>query len=215
MRDGFRPQERGEEAERGSENTNEKRDFIGNKKMRPCLCKLPQDKNFFDKKIRVCKTLEYKKIEELSKLNTENAEGFVIYYPKADLRLKVKFEEYVRLHKIVTGLSVKGVWEYMQEHGVECDVMKMAEDAPDEFHEWLKKINVEILLAFNAIAERACLDFVECSKPTHGDRKGFALLAQKTKYPGLLFAMLDDKDWKKGVWKMIKPKAHETFKVNQ
>lgn len=48
-------------------------------------------------------------------MDTPNEEGFVLHYPGTDLRLKIKFPEYVRLHKIVTGVSEIGIWEYMRD----------------------------------------------------------------------------------------------------
>ena len=35
-------------------------------------------------------------------------------------------------------------------------------------------------------------------------RKEFALLAQRYRYPGILFAMLDEKPYDHIIWKMIK-----------
>ena len=43
-----------------------------------------------------------------------NAEGFVLFYPRSGLRVKVKFADYVALHRSLTGLSTKSVWEALK-----------------------------------------------------------------------------------------------------
>ena len=41
----------------------------------------------------------------------DNREGFVVWFPATDIRIKIKYAEYVRLHRIVTGLNARSVWE--------------------------------------------------------------------------------------------------------
>jgi RNA ligase len=73
-------------------------------------------------------------IAELKKLETDNAEGFVVRF-KNDFRVKLKFAEYVRLHRILTGFSNVMVWEYLAESKPFDELL---EKVPDEFYEWLK-----------------------------------------------------------------------------
>ncbi len=48
-------------------------------------------------------------INQLLLLNEENKEGFVVRF-KNGFRLKIKFSEYLRLHKIITGVSNIAIW---------------------------------------------------------------------------------------------------------
>ncbi|MCK5614538.1 hypothetical protein KAR91_72405 [Candidatus Pacearchaeota archaeon] len=169
------------------------------------------------KAIMPVKTVEYIQpmdLRSLAGLNKENAEGFVIYYPKAELRLKVKFEEYVRLHKIVTGFSVIGVWEYLSKYGVGANIRIMAENAPDEFYEWLDGISEEIRKSYQHIESEAKRQFSII--PDCGDnRKDWADHIKQMDQPGIGFAMLDKKDYKPLIWKMIRPKGNVTFKIDE
>lgn len=129
--------------------------------------------------------------------------------------MKIKFDEYVRLHKIITGLSVKGVWEFYKGNGIKGDIKKIAEDAPDEFYKWLEDTAREIRLAFHDISSQASLDYADLLMEvgSTAPRKEQAEFIKKTKYPSVVFSMLDSRAWDQLVWKMIKPKAHQTFKV--
>lgn len=40
-----------------------------------------------------------------------NKEGFVIHFPEADERAKLKYEEYVTLHRLLTGCTARRLWE--------------------------------------------------------------------------------------------------------
>src|SRR4051812_48075484 len=53
-------------------------------------------------------------------------EGLVVWFPDTDLRVKLKYEEYVRLHRIVTGLNARVVWEGIG------DLDALVEPLPDE-----------------------------------------------------------------------------------
>lgn len=165
--------------------------------------------------VKRAEKIPYSDIETLQKMDKPNSEGFVIYYPKADLRLKVKFEEYVRLHKIVTGLSVIGVWEYLQKNGVHADIRGIAESAPDEFYKWLEDTAGNIRNVFLEINNQAEEEFTEIMADlgTELDRAKWAQRIKEMKYPAIGFAMLDKKDYKPLIWKMIRPKGNVTFKV--
>lgn len=179
----------------------------------------PQLKNGGQQMMRA-KRIPYTNLSLLHKLDKGNAEGFVVHYPIARLRLKVKFEEYVRLHKIVTGLSVIGVWEYLQANGVDAPIRGIAENAPDEFYKWLEKTADEIREAYFDIREVSCKQFgiitsrIEEFHGADAERKIWAEEIKKMKYPAIGFYLLDNKDYKPLIWKMIRPKGNVTFKID-
>ena len=72
----------------------------------------------------------------LKELNTENAEGFVVFFPKAQTRMKIKFADYVRRHRLYTGLSVHALWEMFRDGMTLEDVSR---DVPEEFVPWIAK----------------------------------------------------------------------------
>src|SRR5690349_13252136 len=83
-------------------------------------------------KWRKTSTFPYKTLQEaLQAAPRTNAEGYVVYIPELDERVKIKQEDYVALHKIVTGLTKRRVWENMK-NGMSLE--DMCEIVPDEWH---------------------------------------------------------------------------------
>lgn len=172
----------------------------------------PEDKN-----IRIVETIKNTNLEELAKLDKENEEGFVVFYPKSNLRLKIKFSEYIRLHKIVTGLSVKGIWEFLAEHGVDADMKKVIEKMPDEFYSWIDSVAEDFRKRYKEIEKQVETDFKLISYELIGEertRKDWAERITKCKYPSLLFLTIDCKDYSKHIWKLLRPVGSRTFQKN-
>ncbi|HEY5326046.1 MAG TPA: T4 RnlA family RNA ligase [Mucilaginibacter sp.] len=143
-------------------------------------------------------------LNSLKSLEEENKEGFVVKF-KSGLRIKVKFEGYLRLHRIITGVSNLVIWEYLSEGRSFEDLL---EKVPDEFYEWVKKTSDELKAKYNAIVADSKDSFKQFDT-----RKETALYFQTQKYPPVLFAMLDGKPYDKIIWKMIRPQFAKPFKV--
>lgn len=128
-----------------------------------------------------------------------NAEGFVARFSNG-LRVKMKYAEYRRLHKILTGLSIKGVWELLSENDGKVPIP----DVPDEFLAWYDEQCGKFLDAFGDIEREARAIFDAC--PVGAERKELAAYFSATpKLCGVLFYMLDGKNWSPAIWKMLKP----------
>lgn len=143
--------------------------------------------------------------EELKKLNTPNEEGFVLHYPTSDFRVKIKFDDYVKLHKIMTGLSQIGIWEMMRD-----GKNPISQEIPDEMHSWIKGIMDSLSESFFCIEEEASLAALFAKPMT--TRKEQAEYIKKTRYPSIAFAMLDGKNYNPDIWRMIRPKGSVTFR---
>ena len=139
-------------------------------------------------------------LDQLSREGT-NREGYVLRF-EGGLRVKVKLDEYVRLHKIITGVSARTIWEHLS-GGQGMD--EMLDVLPDEFHAWATETAADLLGQYNRI-EAACRDqFIP-----RATRKESALYFQQCAHPSVLFAMLDDKDYSEIIWKMIRPACDVT-----
>ena len=57
-------------------------------------------------------------------------EGWVLHWPSTDFRLKLKTDEYIRVHKLKSNITPLGVWEYLM---AEMNVDAIRKDLPDEF----------------------------------------------------------------------------------
>ena len=151
-----------------------------------------------------------------------NAEGIVVRFMASDLRVKVKQDDYVRLHKLVTGLNERAVWEHLAEHrGTYGNLLA---SVPDEFHEWVTVTAEAFLDAHEALhgwahAEYrdivAGLPFESVDAKDRDYRAAFASWARETEHPALIFQMLDGRDISPAIWKTLKPKGETASLMNR
>lgn len=140
----------------------------------------------------------------------DNREGFVLRFDPAtpgtpSTRTKVKFDEYVRLHRIMTGVSTVTLWEYLSQ-GLPLD--DVIDRVPDEVYDWVDETVTKLRDDFDAIVKVAKDDLSRMPSSAQ-TRKDKAAYIKTCRYPGIMFALLDGHSVDKGVWKMLRP-AHET-----
>lgn len=147
--------------------------------------------------------LDYTNIKHL---NWQNSEGFVVRFANGQ-RCKIKFEDYIKLHRQMTNLSTTAIWEALRD-GV--PVSSILNDVPDEFYDKVRNIEQDIIDEFDDIQNRvdAMTYFYE---KMNWDRKTVAnhLIGHTTMMPKLrsvVFSALDKKDYSGQIWNMIKPK---------
>ena len=140
----------------------------------------------------------------------DNKEGFVVRFSNGD-RMKIKGEEYLRLHKIMTNLSTIGVWECLKNGD---DVLELLKDVPDEFYKKVKSYVRDLRYNHYSISEY-------CGKMYDGFRYGkygdvdpepskkeyaeFVMENVKPKLRGVMFQMWDKKSYNETIWKLIRP----------
>lgn len=153
--------------------------------------------------------------ELLARKPRPNAEGYVVW-PNPYTAVKIKQEDYVALHKIVTGLNEKTVWTEVQKGPDEFK--KFVASLPDELQPWADGVAMDLNMRFaNIVSE---LDYwygvateVAWGRTEAGDtasRKEFALAVQDevpTAFRGFMFSIADGRDYQGKVWKMIEPKG--------
>jgi RNA ligase len=160
----------------------------------------------------VTEVWQYDKFTDaLSAPDREGKEGYVIRSGRNIVKLKQA--DYVALHRIVTNLSPKTVWEMLGEGRTVDDICK---DIPDEFYKYVEDIAYELYTGANAIkfSVDVCYDKILYDlKVTKGDdwtRKDFARMAKnagsQAKY---LFLKLDNKDITRSIWHDIKPRGEK------
>jgi putative RNA ligase len=144
-----------------------------------------------------------------------NAEGLVVFFPLTGERVKLKQADYVELHRIVTGLNARTVWEHMVEGK---PLVELIEPLPDEFHEWVRQIADGITAAVAAESARLHREYekVRATMPdgwTPADRVGrkdFAMVAAQHPDKWALFNLLDGKDIDGELLKRAKPEPYLT-----
>lgn len=137
-----------------------------------------------------------------------NAEGYVIHYPSTGLRFKLKFNEYVRLHKIITGVNKKRVWEFLKENQ---PLDAFLERVPDEFYKWIVNTATDLGDGFRVIEEQAIQLWAKTKSLS--TRKDQAIAIKDSPYRGIVFNILDGKPYDQIIWKMLEPEFDRPFKV--
>lgn len=127
-----------------------------------------------------------KTLEELKNLNLKNKEGFVIRYDSGE-RVKVKFEDYINLHRIVSNLNVKSVFKFCKD-GKPLEEILM--DIPDEFNEWFRAVYDGIMSKYNEMIAESTELF---EKHRTKDREEFELSVNNEKYAKILFCFYNNK----------------------
>lgn len=150
-------------------------------------------------------------IKELKKLEENNKEGFVVKFQNG-FRLKVKFEEYVRLHRILTQVSSRTIWQSLVDGE---DFEEILERVPDEFYNWVKETKNNLEENYKLIEKESNELFHRFHSWKIGEtRAEFAEYAKKQKYPAILFKMLDGKNYEHIIWRIIEPAYEKPFIKN-
>jgi T4 RnlA family RNA ligase len=155
--------------------------------------------------------------EEISK----DREGYVIRF-KNGFRMKIKGDEYCRLHKILTGVSSKDIWEYLKDNKPFDELL---EKVPDEFNNWVKTTISDLKYASFQLRETAgkLHDGFRYGKfgdrdpePSKKEFAEFVIKQQKVLHP-IMFAMWDGNNNKVDeiIWRLIKPKYTKPFKKDE
>jgi RNA ligase len=147
---------------------------------------------------------DYTKLKEMI---SNDAEGYVIRF-RNGMRMKIKGDEYVRLHRILTNFSTKDIWELLK-NGEPLE--PFLDRVPDEFDVWVREVVKDIQIRFENIVNDYNTIFWSIYDT---DKKVFAESAKRYPHPSLLFSMYDKKNKSAYdyVWKLLKPKYEKPFK---
>lgn len=135
--------------------------------------------------------------------NDKGKEGFVLRFHPSNYRMKIKFADYVRLHRVLTNFSNISIWECLRAND---DLSAYLSDVPDEFDTWVRSWSTYLKLQFKeheaiAMSWLAQIDNIESRK----DQASWIFANVPKLYQGIVFAMLDSKDYSDTIWRMIRP----------
>lgn len=155
--------------------------------------------------------LEYNGVINFDHLKTEisnSQEGFVIRF-KNGMRMKIKGDEYVRLHKIITNISNRDIWEYLKEGKPLDDIL---EKVPDEFYNWVRDTKDQFESDFLKIRLSVEDEFYSLV-----NRKEFAEKVKDNKYQHLLFKRLNSYSPQLNdmIWDTLYPTYSKPFKKDE
>lgn len=152
------------------------------------------------------KRYDFKDYNSIQNLNWDNSEGFVIKFSNGH-KCKIKFKDYVRLHKIITNTSSYTIWECLMNGD---DFNKFLQDVPDEFFEFVREIKKDLESKYLMIESNA-KKFAIINNQL--DDKSFALknIDENPEISSIIFSIRRGKDYSKGIWRLIKPKYIKAF----
>ena len=137
----------------------------------------------------------------------EGNEGFVLRFDNG-LRVKVKSDEYKRLHKILTQTSNKSVWEILRSHG---DIHEILDRVPDEFYQWTKNTVYALNMNYDSIEDNCRTIVNKCKLKDRKEVAQYFCNKENKMYKGILFLMYDNKDYEDVIWKMLRPEYSKPF----
>lgn len=152
----------------------------------------------------VAEVFPYKTVREaLEAAPRPGKEGFVVHLLDSDVRVKIKQEDYIKLHRIVTGLNARSVWSAL----VNGKLAELIEQVPDEFHGFVHAVADELLNSVNAQYEEIYNEGLRLGV-VDKERKDFAAGAVKSPNRAALFLLYDRKDVFQFLLEKAKP-AHD------
>ncbi len=153
--------------------------------------------------------------EAIGAIDRPGAEGIVIR--SGNKMVKLKQQDYVELHRIVTNLSPKTIWEMLGDGKTIGDINA---GIPDEFHKYVEDIGNSLLKMASEIKYQTSLEFnrimVSMGRRSavwdnndypEFSRKKFAERAKGSEHTKYLFLLLDGKSIDDVVWQSIKPRG--------
>ncbi len=168
------------------------------------------------------------------------AEGLVVHFTDIDERLKIKQDDYVMLHRIVTGFTARRLWERCAVHATRAahpdmplervahglrlnpeDAGRIVEAGPD----WLDEVRRVAPEEFLDWIDDTIRNLTEQAEEVQGiaegealgvrglPRREAALSIQDHPYRGLIFAALDGKPITAQAWAAVYPDHEVPFRT--
>jgi RNA ligase len=143
---------------------------------------------------------DYNQIKALIK---DDAEGMVARFYPSGFRMKVKGDEYFRLHKIVTNVSSRDIWEILK-YG--RSVEELLDHTPDEFDEWVRSEIKKFQTMFDVTLFNTEVLYYHTVDETLTRKEIAEAISKKDKsVRGMLFALYDGYDITEAIWDKLYP----------
>ncbi len=146
----------------------------------------------------------------LKRMVGDNKEGFVVRFSNGG-RMKIKGEEYLRLHKIMTNISTTSVWEILSTDG---DLSILLDNVPDEFYNKIKEYERNLRYGHYNLSEYCgkTHDYFRYGKygdrevePTKKELAEHLKVNIKSELHSIIYAMWDKKPYDNIIWRLLKP----------
>lgn len=164
-----------------------------------------------------------KDFEKLQSTIQDNEEGYVLVFDSGE-RMKIKGEEYLRLHRIVTHTSSKDIWIALKENK---DLQELVDRTPDEWTTWVYRTIGELYVKRRNILFQMLRDLAygqekglyninplnDTISTLETTRRKVAEYFNTCQYPKLMFMLLDNQNVDEKIWDMVKPEFQKGFSI--
>ncbi len=144
-------------------------------------------------------TKEYKhdlhKLLEMKKTISANEEGWVIKFGNGK-RLKIKGDEYLRVHRAIYGLSDKAKVRAWAENSIDELIKSIPEEFREEIEELKRNLDIQLKIT-KSILSTIYMHTKEYTNASKENRKDFAKITNQVinpEYRKFMFVMLDNND---------------------
>lgn len=144
-------------------------------------------------------------MEMLHGLNVQGEEGYVIRFADGS-RCKVKFTDYCELHRVVTNLTARTVWNELRENDGQLSDRFLGM-IPDEYYDWVRGLADDLSSQFQAQLHRHEMR-VRFLREMHTDQRTFAMAvldSQPDFMTGWLFSLDTGRDISDAIWASLDP----------
>lgn len=154
----------------------------------------------------VTQVFSYKNLQEAFSADPRtNAEGYVVR--SGNKMVKIKQTDYLDLHRIVTNLNERTIWERISSGET---TESICDQIPDEFHKFVQDVASDLEEKFEARMDDILVEFIEIREGVKSPdgmftRKEFAQAVANKKDKKYFFKLLDGSPIDTLVWDELKP----------
>ena len=151
---------------------------------------------------------ETPKVIENHSVSRDNSEGVVLYF-SSGFMVKVKYDEYIRLHRLVTGVTKRRIWDLLRNNE---SVDELLERVPEEFEKWVRDSINDLEKQYAEMKQNAENVLLRVASMNNRKEQAIYINTYPRELRPIVFAMLDQKSIEPIIWKLLKPKHEVPFK---
>lgn len=142
----------------------------------------------------------------------DNREGLVARFAgppgQPSVRVKIKFDEYRRVHRMMNTVTPRTIWERLSSGG---DLDELTDGVPPAFAGWVRATAEDLRARYRAAEER-CRAVVDTLAAGTSDRRAIATYVGRSGADArVVFKMLDGRAYDRLLWQAVRPTAARPF----
>jgi RNA ligase len=145
-------------------------------------------------------------VEKLIAQDRKDREGYVLWFPASDWRVKVKHDTYLQLHRIVTNANTKNVWRAWCENDLDTIY-----SLPDEFRAGIDAYLNDLHQRYHVLYDEAKRLYDSALVHAPGRERAEYVIghASSKSIQAAVFAMINGKDHKRPLMRALEPAQAE------